>query len=531
MTEFSTIHIVKLNNTIHSKEISMEKSKVSLYQKILNFIERTGNALPHPATLFLILSILTLIASCVGSLLGWVVEHPATKEIVPVNNLLSTKGLHYILESTVTNFTSFAPLGIVLVAMLGVGIADKSGLISALIRLLVLKTPKQYLTLVLVFSGIMSNFASDIGYVLLIPLGAIIFKTVGRHPIAGMAAVFAGVSGGFSANLIIGTIDPLLAGLSQEAAQIIDSSYTVNPTCNYYFMVASTVLISLVGTFVTEKIIVPRLGKYEHSGDENRESDELMQLTAKEKKGIKYTAMILSLFVVGALFGLIPEDGFLRGECGSILHSPLIHGIVTLLFITTTIGGIVYGYINGVYKSDSDIMSSMADNIKTLATYVVLVFFAAQFVAYFKESQLGVYMAVQGANFLQAADLNIYVLMLLFIIFSASLNMVMGSASAKWAILAPVFIPIFMLMGFTPELSQVVFRIGDSVTNIISPMMSFFALIIAYFQKYEKNSGIGTIISTMLPYSILFFIAWVLLLFAWIYFDIPLGPGSMMHLN
>jgi len=504
-----------------------KKNKVTLMQHFLNIVEKGGNALPHPATLFLAFAVITLILSWIAGILDWQVMHPATQEIIEAKNLLSTEGVRFILEKTVTNFTDFAPLGIVLVAMLGIGIAESSGLIGVVIRLLVLSAPTSLLTFVLVFSGILSNMASDIGYVLLIPMAGIIFIAVGRHPIVGMAAAFAGVSGGFSANLLLGTIDPLLAGLSQEAAQIIDTDYIVNPTANYYFMIVSTFVIAGIGTWVTEKIIAPRFGKYM---PENGEDEKLERLTAYEKKGLLYSFLTFILFLIIILIGIVPTDGILRGEGGSVLRSPLLHGVVTLLFVIAGSMGIVYGLTVKKFKNDADIMQGMAESMKTLATYIVLVFFAAQFVAYFKESNLGIILAVNGAETLKAANLNIYVLMILFILFAATINMLMGSASAKWAIMAPVFIPIFMLMGFSPELSQVVFRIGDSVTNIISPMMSFFALIIAFFQKYDKKAGIGTIISTMIPYSILFFIAWTVLLLGWIYFNIPLGPDSPIYL-
>jgi aminobenzoyl-glutamate transport protein len=505
----------------------MAKQKTSLMQRFLNLVERGGNALPHPATLFLGFAVITLIISWIGSWLGWQILHPATGDVIGVKNLLSGDGLHFILEKTVVNFTDFAPLGIVLVAMLGIGIAESSGLIGVAIRLLVLSAPKSLLTFVLVFAGIMSNMASDIGYVLLIPMAGVIFIAVGRHPIVGMAAAFAGVSGGFSANLFLGTIDPLLAGLSEEAAQIIDPSYVVNPTANYYFMIVSTFLISFLGTWVTEKIVAPRFGKYQPEGEE--ENITLERLTKKEKKGLLYSGLTFMVFLVLILWGAIPEDGVMRSEDGSLLHSPLLRGVVTLLFVVAGAMGIVYGAVVGKFKNDADVMKGMAESMKALATYIVLVFFAAQFVAYFKESNLGIVLAVNGAEALKAANLNIYVLMILFILFAASINMLMGSASAKWAIMAPVFIPIFMLMGYSPELSQVVFRIGDSVTNIISPMMSFFALIIAFVQKYDKDAGIGTIISTMIPFSIIFFIGWTILLMVWIYFDIPLGPDSPLY--
>lgn len=507
--------------------MAISKSKVSLMQRFLNGIEKAGNALPHPATLFLSFAVITLIISWIGHWLGWNIIHPATGEQVGVNNLLSGDGIHFILEKTVQNFTDFAPLGIVLVAMLGIGIAESSGLIGVAIRLLVLSAPKSLLTFVLVFAGIMSNMASDIGYVLLIPMAGVIFIAIGRHPIVGMAAAFAGVSGGFSANLFLGTIDPLLAGLSQEAAQILDPTYVVNPTANYYFMIVSTFIISLLGTWVTEKIVAPRFGTYQP--EDAQETASLEKLTVQEKKGLLYSGIVMFLFFALILWGAIPQDGVLRNAEGSLLHSPLLRGVVTLLFVVAGAMGVVYGLVVGKFKSDADIMKGMADSMKSLATYVVLVFFAAQFVAYFKASNLGIILAVNGAEALKAANLNIYILMVLFILFAALINMLMGSASAKWAIMAPVFIPIFMLMGYSPELSQVVFRIGDSVTNIISPMMSFFALIIAFVQKYVKDAGMGTIISTMIPYSIVFFIGWTLLLMAWIYFEIPLGPDSPLY--
>ncbi len=489
--------------------------------RLLNITEKVGNALPHPATLFALFAFMVLIFSGIAHWLNWSAVHPATKELVRPVNLLSVDGLHRIMLELVDNFTGFAPLGIVLVAMLGIGIAESSGMIGAVIRMIVLAAPKRILTFVLVFSGILSNTASDIGYVLLIPLAGIIFQSVGRHPIAGMAAAFAGVSGGFSANLVLGTIDPLLAGLSTEAAQIIDSSYVVNPTANFYFMVVSTFFIAGMGTIITEKLIEPRLGTYKGEVV----AEKLDVLTRSEKKGILWSGIATLVLVGLALYGLIPEDGYLRGSDGSILKSPFIKGVIFILVVFTMIPGLIYGFITGKFKNDADVMKGMGDSIKTLASYIVLVFFAAQFVAFFKWSNLGVIFAIEGANILLASDINIYVLIILFIILAGIINMAMGSASAKWAIMAPIFIPMFMLMGYSPELSQVVYRVGDSVTNIISPMMSFFALIIAYFQKYDKNSGIGTIISTMIPYTIGFFLIWTILLVVWIWLGIPLGPG------
>ena len=494
---------------------------------MLNWTERAGNALPHPATLFALFALTALILSAVGHFLQWEVIHPGTQEMIRPVNLLSIEGIHRIMLEMVDNFTGFAPLGIVLVAMLGIGIAEQSGLVNAVIRMLVLNSPKHLLTFVLVFSGILSNMAADVGYVLLIPMAGVIFSAVGRHPIAGMAAAFAGVSGGFSANLALGAIDPLLAGLSQEAAHILDPTYMVNATANYYFMVASTFVIAAAGTFVTEKIVEPRLGPYKNG--QVLDDQTFDSLSKNEKNGLLGALIVFLLITAVSLIGLIPADGFFRGADGSMLSSPLIEGVVTMLFVTAGAMGLIYGFATRVFKNDADVMNGMAQSMKTLSTYLVLVFFAAQFVAYFKWSNLGMILAVKGANLLMSADIGLIPLMILFILLSASINMLMGSASAKWAILAPIFIPMFMIMGYSPELSQVVYRIGDSVTNIISPMMSFFALIIAFVQKYDPKAGIGTIIATMLPYSIIFLLFWILLLVAWLLLGIPLGPDAGIH--
>jgi len=375
----------------------MVKSKkfTGILKQILNWTERVGNALPHPATLFALFALAALLLSAVGYFLQWEVIHPGTKEIVRPVNLLSHNGIHRILTEMVDNFTGFAPLGIVLVAMLGIGIAEQSGLINAVIRILVLNARGRLLTFAVVFTGILSNIASDVGYVLLIPLAGVIFLAVGRHPVAGMAAAFAGVSGGFSANLVLGTVDPLLAGLSQEAARILDASYEVNPTANYFFMFASTFIIAFAGTFISEKVVEPRLGKYSGSSDDKDNS--LDKLTRKEKKGLLYALLTFLGIVIITLIGIIPENGFFRGSDGGVLNSPLIRGVVAMLFITAGAMGLAYGFTTGAYKNDSDVMKGMATSMKSLATYVVLVFFAAQFVAYFKWSNLGIILAVKGA--------------------------------------------------------------------------------------------------------------------------------------
>lgn len=512
--------------------MSKTQTKSSLINKFLNFIEKAGNTLPHPATLFLILALLVILVSWIASAIGFTATHPATNEVIEPVNLASEEGLHRILTSMVTNFTSFAPLGTVLVAMLGIGVAEGSGLIGSVLRLMVLSAPKRLLTFVIVFAGILSNTASEVGYVLLVPLGGIIFLAVGRHPIAGIAAAFAGVSGGYSANLLLGTIDPLLAGLSEEAAHIIDPSYAVNPAANFYFMVASVPLIALIGTWVTEKVVIPRLGKYE--GDEKTE--EIKKLDKSEKRGLLFTLITLIVFSIILALGIIPEEGFLRGEfdpdlgARSILHSPFMDGVVAFIFLGGGLLGIAYGIGAKTLSNDTDVMKSMGKSMETLGIYIVLTFFASQFVAYFNWTNIGKIIAVEGALFLQASGLGPIPLIVSFIILSAAINLLMGSSSAKWALMAPVFIPMFMLVGYTPEFIQAAYRVGDSVTNIISPMMSYFALIVAFLAKYDKKAGIGTIIATMLPYTIFFLIAWSLLMIIWILIGIPVGPDAPLML-
>jgi aminobenzoyl-glutamate transport protein len=495
--------------------------------RFLTIIEKVGNALPHPATLFALFALGVVIISGIASLFSIEVIHPGTGETIRPVSLLSIEGLHRILTSMVTNFTGFAPLGTVLVAMLGIGIAEGSGLIGSSLRLLVIKAPKKLLTFAIVFTGVLSNTASEVGYVLLVPLAAVIFLAVGRHPLAGLAAAFAGVSGGYSANLLLGTIDPLLAGLSEEAARIIDPLYIVNPACNYYFMFVSTFVIAISGTWVTEKIVVPRLGKYKGKA----EAEEIKDLSSDEKKGLVYALIAGVIFAVILAFGTIPGNGFLRDpETGDLLRSPFMSGIVAFIFLGAAIVGVAYGIGAKTLKNDADVMKGMGKSMETLGLYIVLVFFAAQFVAYFNWTNLGLIIAVEGAEILKSSGLGDIPLMISFIVVAAFINLFMGSASAKWAIMAPVFIPMFMLLGYTPEFTQVAYRIGDSVSNIISPMMSYFALIVAFVERYEK-AGIGTVIATMLPYTVTFFILWSLLLVAWIILGLPVGPGAELFLN
>ncbi|MBS4538704.1 AbgT family transporter [Clostridium sp. D2Q-11] len=512
--------------------------KKSFFNKFLDGIETVGNKLPHPVTLFFIFSLAVVIISHIAAKAGVSVEFnmldrstlESKMTTIEAVSLLNKEGIRFMFSEAVSNFTGFAPLGTVLVAMLGVGVAEGTGLISALLRKLVMSTPKRLITVVVVFAGIMSNIASDAGYVVLVPLGAIVFLSFGRHPLAGLAAAFAGVSGGFSANLLIGTVDPLLGGISTEAAKIIDPNYFVFPTANWYFMIASTFLITILGTIVTERYVEPRLGQYK--GDSKIE--EIGDISAQEKKGLIFAGISFVVFIAIILALVVPANGILRADDGTIIgHTPFMDGIVPIIMLFFLIPGLFYGIGAKTLKNDKDLAKTMGQSMATMGGYLVLAFVAAQFVQYFAYTNLGTILAVNGAAFLEATGLTGLPLIIGFIIVSAFINLFIGSASAKWAIMAPVFVPMLMQVGkgYSPEFTQVAYRIGDSTTNIISPLMPYFAVIVAFAQKYDKDTGLGTLISTMLPYSLVFLAGWVVLLLVWFLIGAPIGPDAFIFLN
>lgn len=507
------------------------------FTRFLDTVEWLGNLLPHPVTLFAVLAITMVFVSGLFGWLGVSVTDPrpgsegATIEAV---SLLNAEGVRMIFGNLVSNFVNFAPLGVVLAAMLGVGVAEKSGLLSAVVRGIVLNAPKHLVTVALVFAGIISNTASEMGYVVLVPLGGAIFLALGRHPLAGMAAAFAGVSGGYSANLLLGTIDPLLAGITTEAARLVDPDYEVFATANWYFMIISTFLITAVGSLVTIFIVEPKLGPFDASRADPRvlDDNQMSPLSAAEKKGLVMAGLAV-LGVVGLiLIMVLPENGVLRDPSvvdeGFIASSaPFFRSIVAWIFIFFLATGFAYGKVVGTMKNDRDVIDGMTSAISTLSLYIVLVFFAAQFVAFFGWTNLGLITAITGADFLKSIELTGPIVFLFFIIMCGIVNLSLGSASAQWAVTAPVFVPMLMLIGYAPEVIQGAYRIGDSTTNIITPMMSYFGLILAWATRYDKRFGIGTLIATMLPYSIFFFLSWTVLFFVWVFgLGMPVGPGA-----
>jgi aminobenzoyl-glutamate transport protein len=520
-----------------SQPSDISKNKNGWLNRFLATVEWLGNLLPHPVTLFALFALGVVIMSGILGYFEVSVADPrpegssgrASDGLIKVVSLLNAEGLQRIVTGLVTNFTGFAPLGTVLVAMLGVAVAEHSGMLSTAMRALVMNASRRMVTVTVVFAGIVSNTASELGYVVLIPLAAMIFHSLGRHPLAGLAAAFAGVSGGYSANLLLGTVDPLLSGITEAAAHLLDPQYRVGPEVNWYFMVISTFVIAAAGAFVTEKIVEPRLGDYNNEdasvdlGEQRMDRPSEQELRALKLAGLAFLGLVILIALT-----VVPEGGILRNpETGKVAGSPFLKGIVAFIFVTFAIPGFVYGKFAGTMKNDRDVIDAMAKSIGSLGLYITLVFFAAQFVAFFKWTNLGTVLAVKGAALIQYMGLDGPEVFVLFIIMCALINLSLGSASAQWAVTAPIFVPMLMLVGFAPEVIQAAYRIGDSISNVVTPMMSYFGLILAVASRYQKNLGMGTLIAMMLPYSMVFFVVWTALFYLWVFvLGMPVGPGS-----
>ena len=557
---------------------------------ILDWIERVGNRLPDPVTLFVLGALAVAIMSQVADSLDWTVTKTITSPVqeavvdsatgepvtvlegaadgsiardetgaairrpvvtqiedletekvrrerieveVKAVGLFTRDGLNWAISSMVENFVSFPPLGVVLVGMLGIGVAEKTGAIGALLKALMLVTPQSLLTPSMIFIGVMSSMALDAGYVILPPVAAALYKAVGRSPLVGLAAVFAGVSAGFSANLLPTGLDPLLAGFSEAGAQVLDSSYRVAATCNWWFMIVSTVMLTFVGWGVTAWFVEPRYAT--KSADDggpsplNQEDAAARQLTAEEKRGLSVAAITFALvFSVVMAMILIP---------GAPLHGVgarfdrWVEAIVPILFIVFIVPGIAYGIAVGKIKSDVETAKLMGQTMSDMGSYIVLAFFAAQFIEYFTYSRLGEMLAIVGGQTLAAAQLPTWALLTAFILVVMAANLFMGSASAKYAFIAPVFVPMFMAEGvnISPELTQAAYRVGDSVSNVIAPLNPYIIIILAFMQRYVPRAGIGTLVSLMVPYTFAFLAAWTLMLVVWIQLGVDLGPGGPLR--
>ncbi len=500
---------------------------------VLGAIERIGNRLPDPVTLFLLGALLVLAVSQAGAMLGWTAVNPTNGAVVTVKPLLSGEGLEWVWTSMVDNFTGFAPLGVVLVAMLGIGVAERTGLIAAILRVLIRVTPRMLVVPGLVFAGVMSSMATDAGYVVLPPLAAAIFASMGRSPLVGIAAVFVGVGGGFSANLAVTALDPLLGGATQQAAQLLDADAVVPVTANWYFMVASTFLVTTVGWLVTSKIVEPRFDRAEVDRQiaAGRAAAGVDDASAAADEGGALLASLVSAALVGLglLLLVVVPGGPLSGsiELRPGVEMPVwAEAMVPMLFVLFLVPGVVFGIANRTIKGDRDAARMLAESMASMGGYVVLAFFCGQFVAWFSESGLGTILAIRGIEILSGWNMPRELLVIAVILLTASLNLFIGSASAKWFLLAPVFVPLFLGLGVSPELTQAAYRVGDSTTNIIAPLNPYLVIIIVFMRRYVPKAGIGSVLSLMLPYSIALLLVWPLFLLLWSTFGIPLGPDN-----
>ncbi|WP_414044935.1 AbgT family transporter [Macrococcus equi] len=502
--------------------------KKGFMDKFLDGIERAGNKLPDPVVIFISLCGLILIASWIASLFGVQAKNPADGKVVKAINLLTPDGVAKIISEAVPNFAAFPPLGLVLVVMIGVGIAEKTGYFETLMKYTIEKTPKKIIIPIIIFVGIMGNAAGDAATIVLPPIAAMVFIRLGYHPIAGLAMAYAAALGGFSASLVIGMTDALAVSFTEPATKLIDGSVKVNAAMNYYFLCASTFLLLVVAWFVTSKIVIPRFGKYEGT---YTDEDTNEHVTDKERKAMSWANWSILLLMMLLVFLTVPEHALLRNaKTGSLIDdSPLMDGIVPIITLLFLVPGLIYGYMAGTMRSTRKFSEMLAESMSSMGGFIVIVFFAAQMLAFFTWSNLGTIVAIKGAALLKGQ--NGVVLILGVLILSAFINMLIGSASAKWAILAPILVPMLMLLGIHPAFTQVIYRVGDSITNPITPMMPYLPLLLSYAQKYDKNIGLGTMIAALMPYSIAFGIFWTLLLLVWFYLGIPVGPGGPIHLG
>lgn len=506
----------------------------SLIIRSLLKIQQLGDKLPHPTALFFYLCLVMIALSALGNWFGWAAAHPTQGHLLATKSLLTGEGLTYLLTGTVNNFMGFAPLGPVLVAMLGIGLAEHSGFLSHMVTSLASRAKNSWLSYGVVLGGTLSNIAADAGYVVYIPLCALLFKTAGRNPIAGIAAAFAGVSGGYSANFFIGPVDVILSGISQDAARQIMPDFTVLATSNYFFLLPSTLLITVLGGLLTDRVIEPFLTNSPHTGAKATEGevgnktetnpDLSAQHTPQSRKALRLS--LLAMFCFFTLVGLatLPEGSPLRqADTGDILTGPAIKGIVIIIALAFAIAGMLYGKMTGVFVESRDWVSALEKTFATLAGYLVLMFFAAQFVSWFSWSQLGPILAINGANWLSQAEVPQALLLVSIVIITAILNLFVGSASAKWSLLAPVLVPMMLLLNVNPDWVQMAYRIGDSSSNIITPLMPYFALVLAFAQQEDKRIQIGGLLAIMLPYTVTFLVIWTITFLLWWFMGLPLG--------
>ncbi|SES28393.1 AbgT family transporter [Salisediminibacterium halotolerans] len=500
--------------------------KRGIFMKFLDVVEKVGNKLPHPFMIFVYLALGIIVFSWLISLFNVSVYHPGEEEQVAVRNMISVDGLEFMLSSMLTNFTGFAPLGLVLVMMFGIGLAQKVGLIETFMKRTILNAPKRLITFVIIGTGVIGNLASDAAFVIIPPLAAMVFYALGRHPLAGMAAGFAGVGAGFTANVIVAGTDALLSGISTEVARTIDSTANVTPVDNWFFMSASVIMLMIVGTIITERVVEPRLGTFDTKyADQDAVDQKVDEPTALEIKGLKVAGIAGLLYVALVALTIVPENGILRGEEGTIVPSLFLDNIIPIILFFFLTVAISYGVTTNMIQQSSDVPEYMGGAMKDMSGFIVLIFAASQFIAYFDWSNIGIFIAVSGADILQNMQFTGLGVIVGFILLTGVLNLFIFSGSAQWALMAPIFIPMFMILDYNPAFVQLAYRIADSSTNIITPMNPYVPMVLAFMKKYDNRAGFGTLFSIMLPYAMVFLTLWIVMFVIWTLLGIPIGPG------
>lgn len=504
---------------------------MAMQSGVLGMIEKVGNRLPDPVVIFVWMIVALFVGSMIAAGLGASAVNPATGETLTAVSLATSENLQRLFVDMPRTLTSFAPLGFVLTVMLGAGVAERTGLFTAAMKASISKAPKALLTPIIIFVAIIANHAADAAYVVLIPLAGVVFAAAGRHPVAGIAAAFAGVSGGFSANIFPGHLDALLLGITEPAARLLDPTWTANIAGNWWFILGMTVIFTPLGWWVTDKIVEPKLGPWvplSPAIDAAEAEGDAEGASARERKGLIW-AGIGAVVVIGlwTAMTLGPAAPFINAEGGPGERlTPFYSSLVAGFFLLFLVCGVAYGAAAGTVKSQGDVVRLTGQSMAEMGPYIVLAFVAAHFVAMFNWSNLGAIVAIHGAEGLRASGLPTPLLLSGIVLLAASINLFIGSASAKWAALAPILVPMLMLLGVSPEMSTAAYRVGDSTTNIITPLMVYFPLILGFAQRYQKDFKVGSLMAVMIPYSLTFLAAGMIMVLGWTAFDLPLGPGA-----
>lgn len=525
----------ELEKSVNDKDAKQNDEKtlaeVPPAKGFLRWVEVMGNKLPHPFWMFIWICIFIIIISAITSYYKVSVVEPGTEVIVEAQNLFSGDGLRWFLQTVVTNFAHFAPLGLVLVMLMGVSVAEQSGLLTILLRTMAFATPKRIIFPIIFIIGACGNIGSDAGVVVVPPIAALIFMQMGYHPIAGLIAGYAGATAGFTANFFIAGTDVLLAGISTEITRTMNPPMEVSATANWYFMIASTIMLGFGGAFIVKRFTIPRTANFAGMDSVKAIAEENTGLTPEQKKGLKHAAISVIVYIGIIMILTVPSNALLREQAtGGLVPSPFLRGLVPLLFFLFAIPGYFYGKAVGTIKKRDDLLRYMEHGMRGLAGYIVLMLVVAQFIHLFSWSNLDTILAVKGAHFLQATGLTGPLLFVMFMILVAFLNIFLGSGSAKWAIFAPIFIPMLAQLGYSPAFVQLMYRVGDSITNCVTPLYVYFPLLLGWIHQYDKRLGIGTIVSLLIPYAVILFLMWCVLLFVWFALNLPVGIGEFIYL-